>query len=51
METADHADGQPTLAIENLGDVSLGADERLQIPARRPLLLDVELDGLDRIGV
>ena len=49
MQTPDHADGQSALTVENLGNAGPGADELLQVPPGKPLLLHAEFDRLDRI--
>jgi hypothetical protein len=49
VQAADHVDRQASAAIEHFGDAGPGAENALQILSREPLLLDPELDRLDRI--
>jgi hypothetical protein len=50
MQGADHGEGQASLPVENLGNAGSRAEDGLQVLAGAPLLLEAELDGLDRVG-
>jgi len=51
MQTPDHPHRQSSFSVQNLGDASARANDLLQVPPGKPLLLHTELDRLDGVGL